>query len=127
EGDTVILHITNAEQARDEIHGFGITAFDRNVVIDPGETKTVKFIARASGVYPYYCTNFCSALHQEMQGYLEVVPAGQVMALYHDGRGEMLKAPVDRPALADHQHTPAATAAVATNPHHGPARPAGGH
>ena len=24
EGDTVILHITNAEQARDEIHGFGL-------------------------------------------------------------------------------------------------------
>jgi nitrous-oxide reductase len=127
EGDTVILHVTNAEQARDEIHGFGITAFDRNIVIDPGETKTVKFIARASGVYPYYCTNFCSALHQEMQGYLEVVPAGRTMALYHDGRGEMLKAPADRPALADHQHAPAATAAVAGNPHHGPAKPAGGH
>jgi nitrous-oxide reductase len=108
EGDTVILHITNAEQARDEIHGFGIATFDRNVVIDPGETKTVKFVARASGVYPYYCTNFCSALHQEMQGYLEVVPAGQAMALYHDGRGVMLSAPATaRPAVAEHVHQPA--------------------
>jgi nitrous-oxide reductase len=93
EGDTLILHVTNAEQQRDEIHGFGITAYDKNVVIDPGETKTVKLIARKSGVYPYYCTNFCSALHQEMQGYLEVVPAGQMLALYRNGEGPMLAAP----------------------------------
>ena len=90
EGDTVVLHITNAEQQRDEIHGFGLVAFDKNVVIDPGETKTLKFVARKSGVYPYYCTNFCSALHQEMQGYLEVVPRGREMALYQNGSGEML-------------------------------------
>jgi nitrous-oxide reductase len=90
EGDTVVLHVTNAEQSRDEIHGFGITAYDKNIVIDPGETKTVKLVARKSGVYPYYCTNFCSALHQEMQGYLEVVPAGQTMALYRNNQGEML-------------------------------------
>ncbi len=90
EGDTVVLHITNAEQQRDEIHGFGLVSFDKNVVIDPGETKTLKFVARKSGVYPYYCTNFCSALHQEMQGYLEVVPRGREMALYRNGSGEML-------------------------------------
>jgi nitrous-oxide reductase len=89
EGDTVILHITNAEQARDEIHGFGLVAFNKNVVIDPGETKTLKFVARKSGVYPYYCTNFCSALHQEMQGYLEVVPRGRPLALYENGAGVM--------------------------------------
>ena len=45
-----------------------------NVVIDPGETKTVRFKATKPGVYPFYCTNFCSALHQEMQGYLAVKP-----------------------------------------------------
>jgi nitrous-oxide reductase len=89
EGDTVILHITNAEQARDEIHGFGLVTFDKNVIVDPGETKTLKFVARKSGVYPYYCTNFCSALHQEMQGYLEVVPRGQKLALYQDDQGTM--------------------------------------
>jgi nitrous-oxide reductase len=95
EGDTVVLHITNAEQARDEIHGFGLVAFDKNVVIDPGETKTLKFVARKSGVYPYYCTNFCSALHQEMQGYLEVVPQGRPMALYENGQG-LMKNPLAR-------------------------------
>ena len=89
EGDTVVLHITNAEQQRDEIHGFGLVSFDKNIVIDPGETKTLKFVARKSGVYPYYCTNFCSALHQEMQGYLEVVPRGRTMALYRGNDGPM--------------------------------------
>jgi nitrous-oxide reductase len=105
EGDTVILHITNAEQARDEIHGFGLVAFDKNVVIDPGETKTLKFVARKSGVYPYYCTNFCSALHQEMQGYLEVVPRGTPLALYENGAGVM-RAPAEgrRPVHAEAQH-----------------------
>ncbi|HEU4647508.1 MAG TPA: Sec-dependent nitrous-oxide reductase [Gemmatimonadales bacterium] len=102
EGDTVILHVTNAEQQRDEIHGFGITAYDKNVVIDPGETKTVKLIARKSGVYPYYCTNFCSALHQEMQGYLEVVPVGQPMALYTNNQGEMRSAAPRQVANAHH-------------------------
>ena len=42
-------------------------------LIDPGETKTVTFTAKR-GVHPYYCTNFCSALHQEMQGYMTVRP-----------------------------------------------------
>jgi nitrous-oxide reductase len=32
----------------------------------------VTFKVDKSGVFPYYCTNFCSALHQEMQGYLIV-------------------------------------------------------
>ena len=34
----------------------------------------VEFIADKAGVFPFYCTNFCSALHQEMQGYLLVKP-----------------------------------------------------
>jgi len=112
EGDTVILHITNAEQARDEIHGFGLVAFDKNIVIDPGETKTLKFVARKSGVYPYYCTNFCSALHQEMQGYLEVVPRGRPMALYRNGDGPMQPPAADRRPTHAHA-TPAPSATVA--------------
>src|SRR5690606_27600870 len=118
EGDTVILHVTNAEQQRDEIHGFGMVAFDKNIVIDPGETKTLKFVARKSGVYPYYCTNFCSALHQEMQGYLEVVPRGRPMALYQGNDGTMVferrTAPPAAAAASDPHagHDPAAMAAV---------------
>ena len=74
EGDELVIHVTNVEQTTDMIHGLGIIEHDMNVVVDPGETKTVKFTAGKAGVYPYYCTNFCSALHQEMQGYLAVKP-----------------------------------------------------
>lgn len=102
EGDTVVLHITNAEQQRDEIHGFGLVSFNMNVVVDPGETKTLKVIARRSGVYPYYCTNFCSALHQEMQGYLEVVPRGQPLTLYQNNQGAMAIESRGAPAATDH-------------------------
>ena len=72
EGDTVTVAITNIEQTTDELHGFGLLDYNINVVVDPGETKTVTFKADKAGVFPYYCTNFCSALHQEMQGYLIV-------------------------------------------------------
>jgi len=69
-GDTVKIHITNIEQTTDELHGLGINGYDINVVVDPGETKHVTFVADKPGVFAYYCTNFCSALHQEMQGYM---------------------------------------------------------
>jgi nitrous-oxide reductase len=71
-GDEVTIHVTNVEQTTDMIHGLGIVEHDLNIVVDPGETKTVRFKADKVGVFPFYCTNFCSALHQEMQGYLAV-------------------------------------------------------
>jgi nitrous-oxide reductase len=72
EGDTVTVALTNIEQTTDELHGFGMLDYNFNIVVDPGETKTVTFKADKPGVFAYYCTNFCSALHQEMQGYLIV-------------------------------------------------------
>ena len=74
EGDEVTVAITNIEQTTDELHGFGLLDYNINIVIDPGETKTVTFTAKKNGVFAYYCTNFCSALHQEMQGYFTVKP-----------------------------------------------------
>lgn len=73
-GDKVTIYMTNIEQTTDELHGIGINEYNINVVIDPGETKVIEFIADKAGVFPFYCTNFCSALHQEMQGYLLVKP-----------------------------------------------------
>jgi nitrous-oxide reductase len=72
EGDEVTIAITNIEQTTDELHGFALLDYNINLVIDPGETKTVTFTATKKGVFAYYCTNFCSALHQEMQGYAVV-------------------------------------------------------
>ncbi|MBI5511301.1 MAG: Sec-dependent nitrous-oxide reductase [Deltaproteobacteria bacterium] len=76
QGDTVTVALTNIEQTTDELHGFAILDYNINIVVDPGETKTVTFKVQNAGVFPYYCTNFCSALHQEMQGYLVVKPRG---------------------------------------------------
>lgn len=75
-GDHVTIYITNIEQTTDELHGLGINEYNINVVVDPGETKTIDFVADKAGVFPFYCTNFCSALHQEMQGYLLVKGSG---------------------------------------------------
>jgi nitrous-oxide reductase len=76
QGDHVTIYLTNIEQTTDELHGFGLEEYNLNIVIDPGETKTIEFVASKPGVFAYYCTNFCSALHQEMQGYLLVKPKG---------------------------------------------------
>ena len=71
-GDQKVVVVQRGQRpAMDMLHGFGLLDYNINVVVDPGETKTVTFKAKM-GVYPYYCTNFCSALHQEMQGYLIV-------------------------------------------------------
>ena len=80
QGDRVTIYLTNIEQTTDELHGFGLVDYNINIVIDPGETKTIEFVADKPGVFAYYCTNFCSALHQEMQGYLLVKPKGGASA-----------------------------------------------
>jgi nitrous-oxide reductase len=74
EGDEVTLHITSVERARDATHGFAIDGYNINLSLEPGEASTVKFTADKPGVYPFYCTEFCSALHLEMMGYLLVEP-----------------------------------------------------
>jgi nitrous-oxide reductase len=47
----------------------------------PGETQTLKWVPDQVGVVPMYCTDFCSALHQEMQGYVRVAPRGTTVAV----------------------------------------------
>lgn len=73
-GDHVTWHVTNVERAKDATHGFGLPYFNVNLSIEPGETQTIEFVANRAGVYPFYCTEFCSALHLEMTGYFLVKP-----------------------------------------------------
>ena len=81
-GDTVKFHVTNIEQDWDILHGFAILgATTSELILQPGETRTMKWIPTKIGVYPFYCTDFCSALHQEMQGYVRVSPAGSSVPL----------------------------------------------
>ena len=74
QGDTVTLKITSLEQAYDQVHGFAIDMYNVNVSMEPGKYEEVKFVADRAGVFPFYCTEFCSALHLEMMGYLVVKP-----------------------------------------------------
>ena len=81
-GDTVMFHVTNLEQDWDIPHGFAIMGNENGeLLILPGETRTLRWVPKRLGVYPMYCTDFCSALHQEMQGYVRVSPAGSTVAL----------------------------------------------
>jgi nitrous-oxide reductase len=77
-GDTVVIHLTNLERAEDETHGFAIYGHNVNLSLEPGKTVSATFKVTKEGVYPYYCTEFCSALHLEMEGYLLVKPKGYV-------------------------------------------------
>ena len=81
-GDTVLFHVTNLEQDWDVPHGFAIMGnTNGELLIMPGETRTLRWVPSRIGVFPMYCTDFCSALHQEMQGYVRVSPAGSRVAL----------------------------------------------
>jgi len=71
-GDKVIIHLTNIEQTADATHGFAVPTKNVIVSLDPGESTTVEFVADKPGSYSFYCTEFCSALHLEMQGWLIV-------------------------------------------------------
>jgi nitrous-oxide reductase len=73
-GDKVIVHLTNVEQTADATHGFAVPMKNVMVSLDPGETTTVEFVADKPGSFSFYCTEFCSALHLEMQGWLIVEP-----------------------------------------------------
>jgi nitrous-oxide reductase len=71
-GDKVTVYLTNLERAQDETHGFAIDGMNVHASIEPGKTASVSFTADQEGVFTYYCTEFCSALHLEMMGYLYV-------------------------------------------------------
>lgn len=71
-GDLVRIYVTNIEQAYDATHGFAISDLNINLSLEPGKVETVEFKATKRGTFPFYCTEFCSALHLEMAGYLLV-------------------------------------------------------
>ena len=75
-GDNVYFHLTNLEQDWDVPHGFAVKGNNNGeLLVMPGETQTLKWVPDKVGVVPFYCTDFCSALHQEMQGYVRISPS----------------------------------------------------
>jgi nitrous-oxide reductase len=101
EGDEVTIHLTNLERAEDQTHGFTISKYNVNGSWEPGKTASVSFTAHTPGVFPYYCTEFCSALHLEMEGYLLVKPKG-----YKAKVGKLM--PKDQYTQADYEKQVAA-------------------
>lgn len=81
-GDKVYFHVTNLEQDWDVPHGFSVMgANNAELLIMGGQTETLYWEPKSVGVIPFYCTDFCSALHQEMQGYIRVSPRSSNIAL----------------------------------------------
>jgi nitrous-oxide reductase len=67
-GDEVTLYLTNHDKVEDLTHGFALPEYNVQFVVNPQETKSVTFKIDKPGVFWYYCTNFCHALHLEMRG-----------------------------------------------------------
>jgi nitrous-oxide reductase len=88
-GDKVYFHVTNLEQDFDTPHGIAIMgAKTSELLIMPGQTETIIWEPKKVGVWPFYCTDFCSALHQEMQGYVRVSPKDSTIKLSWSLDGE---------------------------------------
>ncbi len=88
-GDKVYFHVTNLEQDYDVPHGISmIGANTSELLIMPGQTETFIWEPKQVGVWPFYCTDFCSALHQEMQGYVRVSPRSSNIKLSWSLDGE---------------------------------------
>jgi nitrous-oxide reductase len=86
-GDIVYFHVTNLEQDWDVPHGFGILGLQNSeLLIMPGQTRTITWKPSREGVFPFYCTDFCSALHQEMSGYVRVSGKGSNVQLSQNSR-----------------------------------------
>ncbi len=91
-GDKVYFHVTNLEQDYDVPHGVSmIGAETSELLIMPGQTETFVWYPKQVGVWPFYCTDFCSALHQEMQGYVRVSPKDSDIPLKFTLDGDELK------------------------------------
>lgn len=87
-GDTVYFHLTNLEQDWDVPHGFAVLgARNAELLVMPGRTRSLVWEPTRAGVYPFYCTDFCSALHQEMQGYIRVSERGSNVPLSWNSPG----------------------------------------
>ena len=67
-GDRVKLTITSV----DVDHGFALSDFKINEMLEPGKPVTVEFVADKTGTFTFYCSVPCGSGHRDMAGKLIV-------------------------------------------------------
>jgi cytochrome c oxidase subunit 2 len=67
-GDTVAIQLLST----DVVHGLYIDGYDVSVEADPGQTKTLTFVADKPGSFRFRCNVTCGAMHPFMIGKLTV-------------------------------------------------------
>ncbi len=84
-GDEVRFHVTNLQQKSGKSIGFAILGANNvNLRILPAQTRTLVWLPKSPGIYPFYNTEFTSLKYLEMSGYVRV-----------SGKSMIISEPVD--------------------------------
>ena len=67
-GDTVTIELVST----DVVHGLYVDGYGLSVEADPGQAKTLTFVANRSGSFRFRCNVTCGAMHPFMIGKLNV-------------------------------------------------------